>query len=338
MISPSLGVGLTTTLVYRCQPPQSVLGGCNTVATRRPLDLVVTRDGGRTWATSGRPVPVAAQPKAAEFVALAFGSSTSGYVMVGGELLFTADAGSSWQRLAVPGRIESLTPVATTAWVVLSDCPPDAPATAPCPTRIAQTTPSGGLIDQHTVAATVDPVGTPTSKVAVFINPESTASLLITVDAGRTWSDRPNPCPVGAPSLTGTGAPDWWALCSHNIGMHHAYVDVYETTDGWATWTLKAAASPQGQSTGGLNATEGYLTVSPDGRRLWIVGVNQIQTSTDGGRTWADVAGVNLSGWPAYLDTLAPERAWVSAGNQGLWATADGSRWRALGPTGIPGS
>ena len=117
MITPRIGVGLTSTFVLSCQSPQNTVSGCNTVATARPLDLVVTRDGGRTWAVSGRVLP--AGQKAGEFATLAFNSSVSGFVAVGGELLFTDDGGSRWRGVSVRGQVESLTRAGMATWVVL---------------------------------------------------------------------------------------------------------------------------------------------------------------------------------------------------------------------------
>jgi len=71
------------------------------------------------------------------------------------------------------------------------------------------------------------------------------------------------------------------------------------------------------------------VAISADGRRLWIAGLNAIQTSTDGGASWQDVQGVNLEGSQPVFSMLPPERAWLTVGNQGMWTTADGATWRA---------
>ncbi|HZV25961.1 MAG TPA: hypothetical protein VFG00_06695 [Acidothermaceae bacterium] len=236
----------------------------------------------------------------------------------------------------------SLTRAGAIAWIVLRDCPPGAAPTAVCPTRMAQTTATGTLADQHSVpVAGIGLVGAPTSTVAVFANPEgkTRAQLVTTVDAGRTWSRHPDPCAFGGGALVGTDARQWWLLCEQDYGMGHAIVDVYETTDAGVTWIQKASTNLHGQSTGGLGAgvSQG-VAISPDGRRLWLIGIDGLQTSTDGGQTWTNIPNVDLGGAFARLDTVSPERAWISAADQGLWVTADGSRWTALGATGLPNS
>ena len=235
MINPNVGIALTTTFVLSCQPPQNAGSGCNTVATARPLNLVLTHDGGRIWAISGRPLP--ASQKAGEFAALAFNSSVNGYVAVGGELLFTDDGGSRWRRVTAAGQVESLTRAGRTAWVILNDCPPNATPAAECPTRVAQTTMTGTVTKLQTVpVAGANLVGTPASTVAVFATTNKTGTwLLTTVDSGRTWSRHRDPCTFGGGSLVGTDARQWWLLCAQDTGMNHDFVDIYETTDSGVT-------------------------------------------------------------------------------------------------------
>ena len=233
-------------------------------------------------------------------------------------------------------------------WVVLSDCPPKASPLAPCPARIGQTTTTGAVTNLQTVpVAGANLVGTPASTVAVFATRDAVfatrdkvgAQLLTTLDSGRTWSRHRDPCTLGGGSLAGTDPRQWWLLCAQDTGMNHDIVDIYETRDSGVSWTRKAAAKPYRRSAGGLgDETPQRFAISPDGRRLWIVGVNLVQTSPDGGQTWTRAPGVHIAGALASLDSLPAERAWIAAANQGLWATADGSLWNALGPTGIPDS
>jgi photosystem II stability/assembly factor-like uncharacterized protein len=342
MLGTNVGVGLTTTFVERCRATPTPQTGCNVVTTARPLSLVVTSDGGRHWKVSGRPVPSPGGTKATLFGEIAFSSPTDGYVAVGGALLYTANGGHSWRPVALARQLESLTRAGTTAWVVLRNCRSRAAPKATCPTAVAKTTAVGTLTGRYTVPVSgVDLVGAPTSSVAVFedAGDEHSMWLVATTNGGRSWARHLDPCPFGAGSLAGTDAWHWWLLCAQGIGMNQAIVDLYATADGGASWARVASAGPQKTSGNGLSdASPQEFVISPDGRRLWIVGVNFLETSTDAGLSWAPVPGVNLGGAIADIDTLPPQRAWVAAPNSGLWATLDGSNWRALGPTGLPNS
>lgn len=339
MLSARTGVGLTTTSIERCGPSSSQLGGCEVVATPRPLNLVATVDGGRSWRITGTPVP-GGQAGDEGSNTPAFWTVSDGYVLADHRLWHTGDAGRHWVQVHLPGQVEELQQNQATVWAVLRVCPAGAGPGGLCPTHLAAATADVPFGPARPVpAAGVLVVGRLGPDAGAFFEGSDAkpAKLEVTADDGRSWTAVGDPCgqlPTGA--LAGVDDAHWWLVCDQGGGMNQGTIEVFGTDTGGRSWTLQADADEQGQGTGGLSDSNvQQFAVSPDGRRLWLVGVNLVQTSTDGGRNWTTVGNVNLEGAFVSVSLLAPEQAWLAAGNQGMWATANGATWAPLGPTGL---
>jgi photosystem II stability/assembly factor-like uncharacterized protein len=313
--------------------------------------LAVTSDGGQTWRTTGK-LPANFHPGATYALQLAFWNPNEGYVQSTDppETLFTDDAGRTWSSLRTSGWPTALSLAGSSLWIVSEFCPaPLLPPDGLCPSRLL-TYPLGHLtpasetpiptkgirasqgISASTRAATLfDRLG-PASAVVEEGGEGSPSSLLLTSDSGRHWKVLSNPCEGLVP--TGLVAPSrthWYLYCQLDGGMHQGRTVLYATTDQGTNWTLVAEGSPEGPNRGNIGPEMAFdLTISGNGRVLWLLGtVDGVASSTDGGRDWT-VAGIATGGYDTELATAKPTYAWLPLSGYGLYRTTNGTTWIKL--------
>jgi photosystem II stability/assembly factor-like uncharacterized protein len=183
----------------------------------------------------------------------------------------------------------------------------------------------------------------------------ATGPLLSTSDGGRTWT------PVAADPCSGadtdprsvffTDALHGWVGCSRPAGVSQGPKAISVTSDGGRTWRVVAASvPPDGPWIGGITVS-GYLdglVMRPSGTGLYWADLDDIQKTTDGGRTWTPVGLADGELVEVTSAWLIDDRDWlvlvqdgtVASGTpQLLEATSDGGRtWHIVSRIPLPPS
>ena len=343
MFTSSEGVG-----VAFAAPPPLCHRNCAAGAPSRHRDyLVATSDSGATWRVSGA-LPADFNPGESYEVQVAFSSPDEGYVQSTEPpaTLFTDDAGQRWSSLKTPGEPTDISLAGPALWIVSDFCPKATTPTGLCPSRLliyapGHLTPSretpipteGNLAEQGISPGTREAhllvrLG-PRSAVFAEGSESSPSSLLFTGDSGLHWTVLSDPCDGISP--TGLVAPTstkWDLYCQLSGGMNQGRTRFYASTDRGKTWTLVAEGNVEGPSLGNIGVgMADDLTVSGDGRVLWLVGsVYGIKSSTDGGRDWTTVP-IQTDGYDSELATAGPSSAWLPIPAIGLYHTTNGATW-----------
>ncbi len=344
MFSSSAGIAVA----FMPSPPSH--GYCCTGAPARHRDyLVATSDGGTSWRITGV-LPAKVNPAQSYELQLAFGDPSEGYVQSfdPAATLFTDDAGQTWSSLQPPGRPTAISLHGQVLWVVSNSCPTTTPA-ALCPSRLltyqlGHLTPatelpiptegvvaSPGISVSTRTATLLDRLG-PSSAVVEEGSEGAPSSLLVTVDSGRHWTVLSNPCEGLSPAGLVAPAPTTWVLyCELDAGMNQGATRLYTTSDRGTTWTLTAEGNVEGPTLGTIgDGMAGDLTLSGDGRVLWLLGsVEGISSSTDEGFDWT-TAPIQTGGYDTELAAAGPANAWLPLPGVGLYRTTNGTNWSKL--------
>jgi photosystem II stability/assembly factor-like uncharacterized protein len=83
---------------------------------------------------------------------------------------------------------------------------------------------------------------------------------------------------------------------------------------------------------GQLQRAEPVALAAGSPNRLWLPGDNDLTVSSDGGRRWGQVHGVDPQRSPTTFDVLDASHAWMLGFDTGLWRTTDGVHWHRVGP------
>jgi photosystem II stability/assembly factor-like uncharacterized protein len=239
-----------------------------------------TSDGGRHWAAS-RPASGQDQPGAQ--AGMAFVSAQQGWAY-GPGLFFTRDGGATWRAEPTPFPLTGPVAVAgTSTWVVGYAC-----TRGDCPATIYTTDRVGGALrrlpDQPATTGSVVAMRRPAASVAwlLFAGPHGRSRLVMTSDAGRSWTARALPCPASerAGQLSPAGPASLWLICEGTPQAGSFPGVIYRTMDGARAWTRVA-----GENSLGVYAVSN--------RVAWAVKSDPsgsiVVRTTDGGRTWHTV-------------------------------------------------
>ena len=127
----------------------------------------------------------------------------------------------------------------------------------------------------------------PASAVVEEGSEGSPSSLLLTSDSGENWKVLSNPCegliPAGLVAIT---SAHWGLYCVLDGGMEQGRTRLYTTSDKGKTWVLIAEGNVEGPNRGNIGAEMAFdLTLSGNGRVLWLLGVAGGAQQTDGAAT-----------------------------------------------------
>ena len=326
-------------------------GYCCTGAPARHRDyLAATSDGGTSWHITGV-LPVNVDPTQSYELQLAFGDPSEGYVQSfdPDATLFTDDAGLTWSSLHPPGQPTAISLDGQALWVLSNVCPTATTSAALCPSRLLtylleHLTPATDLpitnegvvaspgISGSTRAATLLDRLAPSSAVVAEGSEGAPSSLLVTVDSGRHWSALGDPCEGLTPAGLVAPAPTTWILyCQLDAGMHQGATRLYTTGDQGEDWTLTAEGNVEGPTLGHIgDGMAGDLSLSGDGRVLWLLGsVDGVSSSDDGGFDWT-TAPIQTDGYDTELTPAGAAGAWLPLPGVGLYHTSDGTNWSTL--------
>lgn len=346
MFSSSQGVAVAFT---PSSPPCE--RNCTPGAPARHRDqLVVTNDGGTTWRLTGT-LPPSVDPGQSYELRLAFLTLDEGYLQSTDppDTLFTDDAGRTWSSLEPPGQPTAISLHGTVLWIVSNFCLTATTSPALCPSRLLTYLPghltpatdlsiptegivaSPGISISTRAATLLDRLGS-SSAVVEEGSEGAPSSLLITVDSGRHWAALADPCEGLIPTGLAAPGPTTWVLyCQLDAGMNQGATRLYTTSDQGATWTLTAEGNIEGPTLGSIgDGMAGDLTVSGDGRVLWLLGsVEGISSSTDGGLDWT-TAPIQTGGYDTDLAAAGPTGARLPLPGSGLYHTTNGTTWSRL--------
>jgi photosystem II stability/assembly factor-like uncharacterized protein len=113
--------------------------------------------------------------------------------------------------------------------------------------------------------------------------------------------------------------------------MEHGRTRLYATSDQGRTWRLIAEGNLEGPNLGNIGAEMAFdLTLSDNGRVLWLLGaVGGVASTTDGRRDWTRT-GIATGGYGTRLVTAGPTSAWLPLPGYGLYRTTNGTTWTKL--------
>lgn len=305
--------------------------------------LLRTDDGGRTW--YGGPAPVAYLPALDHSQAcgtsgcisgLRFANSEVGYAY-GPALLMTTDGGATWQRQTAPPVLALEAARGTVLRVVTNTpgCPPY------CST-VVQRAAVGG----HTWTSVYTPpvragdveLLRQGGQVALLVkgnlaggSGDARTAFSVSRDGGTTWTDRPDPCspgtsndPAESDAVSGAFAPDGTlvVLCRVRSQARTPPNTVVRSSDAGLSFSAPVVAPRDVVSVAAATADR------------WVVetasgGYDTLRLTTDGGRSWHDVAQQGGVGNSFLAFTTALTAHWVGA-QPAVWVTTDGGRtWRS---------
>jgi photosystem II stability/assembly factor-like uncharacterized protein len=161
--------------------------------------------------------------------------------------------------------------------------------------------------------------------------------LLRSVDVGRRWQARPaswhgQPCDDGT-ALVSDPPATAWLLCNTGGALGGSDKSLLRTTDGGQTWRLVSSVAATAPSRPGqLQRAEPAALAAGSPNRLWLSGDNDLTVSSDSGRRWDRVRGVNPQGALTSFDILDASHAWLLGFDSGLWRTTNGVHWQRVGP------
>ena len=250
--------------------------------------ILVTSDGGATWAVPSAPVPTSH-----DLAAVTFTDADHGWAVgAAGTILVTGDGGATW---AVPSA-----PVPTShdlAAVTFTDA--DHGWAVGAAGTILVTSDGGA-----TWAAQAAPAGTPDLAGATFVGAKrgwvvgAAGTILVTSDGGATWAVPSAPVPTShdLAAVTFTDADHGWAVGAAGT--------ILVTSDGGATWAVPSAPVPTSHDLAAVTFT--------DADHGWAVGAaGTILVTSDGGATWAAQAAPAGTPDLAGATFVGAKRGWV---------------------------
>jgi photosystem II stability/assembly factor-like uncharacterized protein len=260
--------------------------------------VMLTEDGGTTWASQPLPSPVVQIAQVGTWIWALVCSSSPGTGRCSPVLERTPVTGGAWEMLAVP----QLEPSASYTHFVVAT--PDV------------------------VVLVVSPYhNTPGALVVT-----SDAGQHWNLQATPTGPG--NLCSSDA-DFAAASQSDWWLLCIGGAAAGSSTKALMHTLDGGQTWvTVSAVTSLTDRlQPGSIILAEPADLAAGSPSRLWLAAFNFLTDSSDGGATWTRVHGVfDEGGSLGSFDVLSSHIAWLLAPGDGLWATTDGITWNALGP------
>jgi len=275
--------------------------------------IVRTTDGGVSFA--GVPAPRAPWTSAssqAGMSELRFADAENGFAY-GGALYVTHNAGQSWKALSLGGRVIDLAIAAGRAYAVVS--PGEGAANRLMSSFVGQ--------DDWTVVTAAGPVadGLWARGSDVFVESADRGHVLVSHDDGISFARYPSPSAGLGCEFQELSPPVVWAHCPTGTMS-----EIWRSTDGGATFQLASGASAAAReelpNSAAFAAASGITAV---------VGYQQLYRTTNGGQSYAPIAGPAGITWWQYLGFTDATHG-VALGYQGteipsherLYYTTDG--------------
>jgi photosystem II stability/assembly factor-like uncharacterized protein len=284
--------------------------------TPAPDGLFITQDAGRTWRpavlpslpdTTPSPSPAATGSLDPSALAVWSGGETGlvgGTEGSAGRVDRTNDGGKTWTTVWRPDAPVVYLVAFGSADAVAETCaPPDGDcvlwrtADRGATWTAVGTTPAAVSFSDALHGWRLVPTATPPGSP---VGGPGNAAIERTSDGGQTWqTTSTGPCGPGGPialgptAIAAQSATSAWLLCTGEPATIMEAKALAVTTDGGATWQVRAAtigSDPSG-SVGQIPNTghPSSLAIAPDGT-AWMMGSRMLPlVSRDGGRTWTDL-------------------------------------------------
>jgi photosystem II stability/assembly factor-like uncharacterized protein len=290
---------------------------CPSTATKSPCGSIVrTTDGGRNFAAVPSPnAALANDQNAPGYSQLRFSDLKNGFAF-GPNLYATHDAGKTWQPVDLNGKVTELAISAGEAYatvepagggnarLVQSPASHDDWSTVPAAGAV-----SGGLWVQGSDVIVQSGAGTGTG-----------GNVLVSHDAGQTFSASPAPSPGLACQFAAPQPPVVWARCA--TGSESG---VWRSTDGGAHFTVAVG-------TGTSLPLPNSAVFAAASATTAAVAYQKMYRTRDGGSLWDSVTTSGVAQW-AYLGFTDETRGAglgyvgsIAAQNERLFYTNDGGR------------
>lgn len=335
--SAAVGVALTAARIP-CDIPLGPGQGTDVSFRPQPVLLAASRDGGRHWVTTGRPVPGGGDTGPVGIAAVAGGDV---WVLNGaGTMLSTSDDGAMWMPQPLSGPV--LSAGSSGGWLWAVSCPPD--GAAQCHPVVARRSLTGGAWARTSLAVPLSFSGNLqltalSGRGAAVVIADPGAALASTTDGGVTWSVRRSPaanprlCEPDDPGFLAAASPEqWWLLCTGGAAAAGSSTKtLFRSLNAGRTWSIVSAiTSLTASAKPGCLPYQDFITMAaapPD--RLWIVTPNTLSGSHDDGVTWTRLL-MNPQGYWGQLDVWSGTVAWLLVPGAGLWGTSDGVSWHQI--------
>ncbi len=323
-----------------------VLGAACDSQGNCPLALRKSVDGGKTWSVLAAPQGMlgAADPGVPGARHLAFGSLQDGWAF-GPSLFSTHDGGDSWTLDPVSAEVIALAGGGEDVWAVARSCS----AAGACGLQLLSSSIGGGawtpLPTQPPFAgdqAVLQRYGAADSWLLSWSAMAPTSGqLAVTHDNGSTWHLLADPttarmCTVKL--LAAADASHLWLLCGGEGATIMMDKALFGSSDGGASWSLMAAATPPGNPGKNNLSLTGHVAdlAAPGPQRVFIgLGRSTLIASTDGGHTWKPSIALDpqLAGDVGVerVVFVDPDHGWALSDPATLYRTEDaGVHWEVI--------
>lgn len=315
--------------------------------------LAASHDGGFTWSVVSESLPVAL-PAQLEFTDLRHGYLWGGERDATGALPLwvTADGGAHWTRAGIGPVVQDVSAIGPDVWALVGDrCAVGSLAPSPCGVTVDVSDDAGQswvptpapppVAEPQLQLARITPLGA----YVLSYGGSSGGALAYTSDGGAAWTVRSDPCtgPLSySQDLAASSTDDLWMVCAGEPGAGNQAKALFRSPDGGQTWRPGAAPGSGGSGSGGPRPglpASGYVLGHENlavltARLAWLFpDRGPVEATTDGGATWAPVAGLTAVAGGGNITFIDPTHGWVAAFGVGLWRTEDGAHWVRLGST-----
>lgn len=322
-------------------PSHGWLLGLSSRAEGTTFQLAATADGGETWIA----VPLPADPYQAEWWNQAhvfFADPRTGWVAYPGIILTTADGGASWTKAAIPGVIRTMTRALDgTLWalegreadgVVWQIVGPDYSDWRDLGARFPAD------LRQGAVLVLLDAQEWWFGYTAIAGDGALEPRLLVSLDGGARWEERPAPCEdprLQLSALVALTHERLWLMCGAVWTSVESLKAVYWTADGGQTWMLRGRALGEpGDTLSSTGLLGSFGAVSADFVYMGLHKTTHIALTRDGGAAWL------ITPVPCAVDYFQttfvdPNTGWAYGGGCVARTLDGGLSWTCDGPACI---
>lgn len=362
----SVAVQARQLLTIEALSPTSLVGlwsdqQSNGVGTVR---LAFSANSGQTWRSVGTALPRSGQ--AFPPPAMAFVSTSGGVVEVEGQVYATTDSGGTWKPAYLGERVTALSINHGTIWAVGRRCPPGGGKRDQCAVYLWASTRAHPLVLAERLGGGLvaarygtDPLLLRSGAhvgLVTGVGGRPGNNTFVTANLARGWSAASSPCSVTTPVrvrhhrsvkvtwigpeavAAGSGAhPHWWVLCygQASAGTETKGLEIatyqrerFVVEQAYGAWSQIAAFPSTDPYRNPAHLPTGHVgrLYALSNTALLQTDQNVLAVSTDAGRDWRTINGLNFEGdgdWVTFTGGNG-EPLWLLVPHVGLWRSPNG--------------